>query len=133
MAHWYDYEYERNGTANICVGVEPKGNKRIARVTRRRTKKRTAYLIRYVVMKKYQTAKKVIIVADNLNTHNSGVLKDVFGKEEGERIGRICVDRRNDRTMADHRPERLAIIRGSAHSDEQESTASSRENSPEVR
>jgi hypothetical protein len=86
----YDYEYERNGTVNLFMVVEPKGGKRSVRVTRRRTKKRTAYLIRYLVMTRYKDAGKVIIIADNLNTHTNQILTDTFGKEEGERIaGRI--------------------------------------------
>lgn len=82
----YDYEYKRNGTVNIFIAVEPKGKRRVARVTRRRTKEKTAFLIRYLVMKKYKGAKKVIIVADNLNTHNNGILIDVFGEKTGGQI-----------------------------------------------
>jgi len=32
------YEYERAGTCNICVAVEPRGERGIAQVTARRTK-----------------------------------------------------------------------------------------------
>lgn len=35
-----DYEYRRNGTVNLFVAVEPKGKKRLVRVTSRRTGKR---------------------------------------------------------------------------------------------
>lgn len=82
----YDYEYKRNGTVNIFIAVEPKGGTRQARVTRRRTKVKTARYIRHLVMVKYRDAEKVVIVADNLNTHNNKILNDVFGKKTGDRI-----------------------------------------------
>lgn len=34
----YDYEYVREGTCNVFVAVEPKGGRRVVKVTARRTK-----------------------------------------------------------------------------------------------
>ena len=34
----YDYEYVRAGTCNVFVAVEPKGGRRVTKVTERRTK-----------------------------------------------------------------------------------------------
>ena len=81
-----DYEYERNGTCNLFVAVEPKGCKRIVRVTKRRTKKDYASFIKYLVTKVYRKAKKVVLVEDNLNTHSKNSLIEVLGNKEGERI-----------------------------------------------
>jgi hypothetical protein len=45
----YDYEYIRRGTGNIFVAVEPKGGKRVVRVTKTRTKKDFARFVRTLV------------------------------------------------------------------------------------
>ncbi len=83
-----DYEYERNGTCNLFVSVEPKAGKRIVRVTKRRTKKDYASFIKYLVTHVYKKAKKVVLVEDNLNTHNKESLIAVLGEKEGEKIAR---------------------------------------------
>ena len=80
-----DYEYERNGTANLFVAVEPKKGKRIVRVSKRRTKKDYASFIKYLCLTVYKKATKVVLVEDNLNTHSKDVLIEVLG-EEGEKI-----------------------------------------------
>src|SRR5258708_39077544 len=45
-----DYEYERNGTCNLFVAVEPKGNKRTLRVTRHRGGKDWASFIKNLLL-----------------------------------------------------------------------------------
>lgn len=81
----YDYEYERNGTANLFVCVEPKHGKRIVKVTRRRTKKDFARFMKLVVSF-YPYAKKLRTVVDNLNTHSESAFYETFGKEEAKKI-----------------------------------------------
>ena len=81
-----DYEYEKHGTANIFVAVEPKGKHREVRVTPRRTMVEFALFIRYLVDEVYKTAEKIIFVMDNLNIHNVGSLLTIFGEKEGKRI-----------------------------------------------
>ena len=83
-----DYEYKRNGICHLFVAVEPKGGRRFVRVTKRRTKKDYASFIKYLVLHVYRTAKKIVIVEDNLNTHGSKALKEVLGEQEGARIAR---------------------------------------------
>ncbi|HUD44442.1 MAG TPA: IS630 family transposase [Patescibacteria group bacterium] len=83
-----DYEYERNGTCNLFVAVEPKRGKRIVRVTKRRTKKDYASFIKYLVTHVYKKAKKIVLVEDNLNTHNKQTLIEVLGVKEGNKIAR---------------------------------------------
>lgn len=83
-----DYEYKRNGTANIFVAVEPKGKKRHLKVTRRRKGWDFAGFIFWLVTKKYKYAKKIVLVLDNLNTH-VGIEKVIinrYGKKLGQRI-----------------------------------------------
>ncbi len=83
-----DYEYERNGTCNLFVAVEPKAGKRIVRVTKRRTKKDYASFINHLVTHIYKKAKKVVLVEDNLNTHNKATLIEVLGEKTGGNIAR---------------------------------------------
>jgi len=83
-----DYEYKRNGTCHLFVAIEPKGCKRTVRVTRRRTKKDYASFIKYLVRHVYKRAKKIVLVEDNLNTHNKETLIEVLGEAEGKRIAR---------------------------------------------
>jgi transposase len=83
-----DYEYKRNGTCYIFVAVEPKAGKRSVRVTRRRTKKDFASFIKYLVLHVYKRAKKIILVEDNLNTHNKTALIETFGEREGKKLAR---------------------------------------------
>lgn len=82
-----DYEYERNGTGNLFVAVEPKGRKRTVRVKRRRTGKDYASFMKLLVDHVYKRVKKVVVVEDNLNTHNRKTLIEILG-EEGKRIAR---------------------------------------------
>jgi hypothetical protein len=81
----YDYEYVRNGTANIFVGVEPKHGKRVTKVTKQRTKKDFAEFIQDVVLR-YPYAEKLRIVIDNLSTHSKSSFYDTFEKGEADRI-----------------------------------------------
>lgn len=81
----YDYEYVRNGTANIFVCVEPKHGRRITKVTRQRTKKDFARYMKDVVLS-YPYAEKLRVVIDNLNTHFEGSFYETFEKEEAEKI-----------------------------------------------
>lgn len=81
----YDYEYVRNGKANIFVCVEPKQGRRITKVTQRRTKKDFARYMKDVVLF-YPYAKKLRVVIDNLNTHFKKSFYETFEKEEAERI-----------------------------------------------
>lgn len=77
----YDYEYTRNGRANIFIAVDPKRGKRIAKVTRRRTKKDFAFFV-MDILKAHPRARKLHLVMDNLNTHLPKSIIETFGEEE---------------------------------------------------
>lgn len=68
-----DYEYERNGTANLFMVFEPLAGKRRVKVTDRRTALDFAEVIREMV-DSYPTAEKIVLVMDNLNTHQMASL-----------------------------------------------------------
>jgi hypothetical protein len=81
-----DYEYTRNGTANIFVASEPLLGWRGMSVTERRTAKDWAEFVRWLVDDVYGEAEVVVLVMDNLNTHKVGSLYEAFAPEEARRI-----------------------------------------------
>ena len=81
-----DYEYERNGTANIFMAVEPLIGKRKACVTDQRTKQDFAELLRYLSDEEYPDAEMIILVTDNLNTHSPACLYERFEPAEARRL-----------------------------------------------
>jgi hypothetical protein len=82
----YDYEYKRHGTCNIFVAVEPKAGKHHIKVTDTRTRTDFAQFIKWLIVKKYRKAKKVLVVLDNLNTHFAKSFYETFSMEECERL-----------------------------------------------
>jgi hypothetical protein len=81
-----DYEYERNGTANIFMFCEPLAGWRQTRVTQRRTKLDWAQAIRDLLDGRYADAPVVVLVMDNLNTHTIGSLYEAFPPAEARRL-----------------------------------------------
>lgn len=81
-----DYEYKRNGTANIFCALEPLGNWRRLEVTERRTKLDFAAFVKELVDGQFKNAQKVVLVMDNLNTHSPASLYDAFSPQEARRI-----------------------------------------------
>ena len=80
----YDYEYVRNGTANIFMAVEFKAGKRVTQVTERRTMKDFARFVKMLV-DEYPDVEVIRLVTDNLNTHKEEAFYETFSKEEAER------------------------------------------------
>ena len=81
-----DYEYKREGTANIFIATEPLAGKRRVQVTEQRTGADFAQLLRLMVDEWYREAEMVVLVTDNLNTHGPWVLYESFSPEEARRI-----------------------------------------------
>ena len=77
----YDSEYERRGTTNVFMAVEPLAGKRTVRVTDRRTRVDWAQFIRLLLLTTYPEAAQVILVMDNLNTHGIASLYEAFDPE----------------------------------------------------
>jgi hypothetical protein len=74
----YDSEYERRGTANLFMAVEPLAGKRTVRVTDRRTKIDWAQFVKFLLTTVYPEVAIVVLVMDNLNTHSVGSLYEAF-------------------------------------------------------
>ena len=81
-----DYEYERNGTANLFMMFEPLAGKRHVKVTARRTAVDYAHVIRELVDVHYPDADQIVLVQDNLNTHKPASLYQAFPPEEARRL-----------------------------------------------
>lgn len=85
-----DYEYTRNGTANLFVAFEPLAGVRRFEVTERKTKADFARLLKRIADEWYPEAERVTLVVDNLSTHKPAVLYEVFEPAEARRlIGRL--------------------------------------------
>ncbi len=82
----FDYEYIRNGTANLFMIFEPLAGWRHVEVTERRTARDFAGVLRWLVEDVYVEADQVVLVTDNLNTHTPACLYEVFEPERARRI-----------------------------------------------
>ena len=82
----YDYQYERNGTANLFMFFEPLGAWRHVEVTNRRTAIDYAQQMKYLVDERYPDAIKITIIHDQLNTHVPASLYKAFKPDEAKRI-----------------------------------------------
>jgi hypothetical protein len=84
----YDYDYERNGTANLFVMCQPLTGWREVKTTERRTKVDFAHCMKDLVDIHFPDAAVIRVVLDNLNTHTFGALYEAFPPEEARRIAR---------------------------------------------
>lgn len=82
----FDYEYERNGTANVFIFVEPLKGWRRVDVTERRTRIDWAHQIKRLVDEDYRKAEWITLVMDNLNTHGPASLYEAFEPAEARRL-----------------------------------------------
>ena len=81
----YDYEYIRNGTANIFMAVEFKAGKRVTQVTERRTMTDFAQFMKVLVIDEYSETEVVRVVSDNLNIHKEKAFYDAFSEDEAKK------------------------------------------------
>jgi transposase len=83
-----DYEYVRNGTANVFVFLDAHRPWRHAKVTDRRAARDFAECMRDLVDRHYPGAERIRVVLDNLSTHTPAALYESFEPEEARRISR---------------------------------------------
>jgi hypothetical protein len=81
-----DYEYERRGTRNLFVMVEPLAGWRHVEVTEQRTMQDYAKVVRWLVDEVYPQAEYIRLVQDNLNTHTPAAFYETFPPAEARRI-----------------------------------------------
>jgi hypothetical protein len=81
-----DYEYKREGVADLFMFFEPLSGKRFVKVTDQRTRKDWAHTMKELADGIYPLAKKIVIVMDNLNTHSPASFYETFEPQEARRL-----------------------------------------------
>jgi hypothetical protein len=81
-----DYEYERNGVANVFMIAEPLAGKRETIVNETRTSIDFAHVLKHTSDVMYPHAEKIVLVTDNLNIHATASLYKAFSPEEAHRL-----------------------------------------------
>jgi DDE superfamily endonuclease len=82
----HDYEYERNGTANLFMMFAPLEGWRHVKVTERHTAIDYAHALKDLADVHFADAKKIRLVQDNLNTHKPASLYEAFPAKEARRL-----------------------------------------------
>jgi transposase len=82
----HDYEYKREGTANLFMVFEPLLGWRHVMPTERRTARDFAEVLRYLAEDLHPDAERLVLVTDNLNTHTPACLYEAFDPARARRI-----------------------------------------------
>jgi hypothetical protein len=82
----HDYEYERNGTANLFMMFAPLEGWRHVEVTDHHTAVDFAHMLRDLSDTHFPGAKKIVLMEDNLNTHKPASLYEAFPAPEARRL-----------------------------------------------
>jgi transposase len=80
-----DFEYKRNGTANVFCAIAPLEGTYINLVTENRKGKEFAKFVASLA-RRYVNAEKIVLVMDNLNIHSKKSLTDFYGEDEGTEL-----------------------------------------------
>lgn len=83
-----DAEYRRNGTASVFMINAPLEGERYVRVRKQRKREDFAEVIRELCDEIHPYAEKIVLVMDNLNTHDIASLYQTFEPEEARRLTR---------------------------------------------
>jgi transposase len=81
-----DYEYTREGTADLYMVVEPLAGRREVLVKDQHTRLDWAEVVAHVVEEIYPTAKKITLVQDNLSAHKKSAFYELFEPERARAI-----------------------------------------------
>ena len=82
----HDYEYERNGVANLFMMFAPLEGWRHVKVTDRRAAVDYAHALKDLSDTHFPDADKIVLVQDNLNTHTTASLYEAFPAAEARRL-----------------------------------------------
>ena len=82
----HDYEYKRNGTANLFMLFAPLEGWRHIKPTARRTAIDYAHVLKELSDVHFPRADTIVLVQDNLNTHAPASLYEAFPPAEARRI-----------------------------------------------
>ena len=92
-----DYEYERNGTANLFMMFAPLEGWRHIEITDRRTAIDYARALEDLSDRHFPNAKKIVLVQDNLNTHKPASFTRLFQhiRQDGSSSGSNGITRQS--------------------------------------
>ncbi len=76
-----DYHYRRNGTCVAMLAYQPLAGRRFTSIRQQKTKKDYALFMEELA-RAYPEAEKIILVQDNLNTHNPSSFYETFSSEK---------------------------------------------------
>ena len=82
----HDYEYERNGVANLFMMFAPLEGWRHVEVTDRHTAIDYAHVLKDLPMTTSRTPTTIVLVQDNLNIHSQASLYEAFPAAEARRL-----------------------------------------------
>ena len=82
----FDYEYQRNGTANLFMMFAPLEGWRHVKCTDRHTALDYAQVLKELSDTHFPEATKIVLVQDNLNTHKPASLYEAFPAAEARRL-----------------------------------------------
>ncbi|HVA40771.1 MAG TPA: IS630 family transposase [Candidatus Binataceae bacterium] len=82
----FDYEYERNGTANLFMMFAPLEGWRHVKVTDRHTAVDYAHVLKDLADVHFADARTIVLVQDNLNIHCKASLYEAFPAAEARRL-----------------------------------------------
>ena len=82
----HDYEYQRNGTANLFMMFAPLEGWRHVKVTDRHTAVDYAQVLKELSDTHFPGSAKIVLVQDNLNTHKPASLYEAFSPAEARRL-----------------------------------------------
>jgi len=80
-----NYAYTKHGSCSVLAMIEPLTGKRYVHIRRRRRKKEFAKYMQNLATL-YPDAETIIVVLDNLNTHNISSFYETFDAEEAARL-----------------------------------------------
>ena len=81
-----DYEYKRNGVADLFMVFEPLQGQRFVEVAEKRRKIEWATVMKKVADELYPHAGKIVVILDNLNTHTPSAFYETFEPQEARRL-----------------------------------------------
>jgi len=81
-----DYEYRREGTADIYMVVEPLAGKREVFIEDNHNSQTYAKIIAHIAENTYPKAKRITLVEDNLSAHKLAALYEIFPAERARNI-----------------------------------------------
>ncbi len=84
----HDYEYERNGVANLFMMFAPLEGWRRVKATDRHAAADSGHVLKELSDVQFPSAEKIVLVQDNLSTHTAASLYATFPAAEARRLAK---------------------------------------------